>query len=78
MKLPTSEEDRIFREAYQYFRAHAAPPPSTDVEGAVEWWLEASAAVGQLAARWGNHPLMNGLLMAILEYLEAKTKEAQP
>ena len=70
----TNEEREIFREAYQYFASHCSPPANQD-EDAVAWWTEAATDVCALDQKWKDYPLMRGLLLAIYEYLEHKSKE---
>lgn len=73
--MPTNTEDRIFREAYRYFRAHPTPPPMTDTDASAVWWQAAADDISKVSAGWHNHPLMIKLLVAIYEYLEEKAKE---
>lgn len=70
----TNEEREIFREIYQYFASHCCPPANQD-EDAVDWWTEAAKDVCALDHKWKDYPLMRGLLLAIYEYLEQKSKE---
>ena len=70
----TNEEQEIFREAYQYFASHCSPPANQD-EDAVAWWTAAATDVFALDQKWKDYPLMRGLLLAIYEYLEHKSKE---
>lgn len=74
--MPTTNEDRIFRDAYRYFCAHSTPPPMSNSEAAVPWWESAANDISTMSARWNNHPLMDKLLISIYEYLEQKAKEA--
>ena len=67
----TNTELQVFRDAYRFFAAHS-DPPKTD---AAAWWVEVARKMGAFSTRW-QHPLMNGLLAAVYEYLEQKAKEA--
>lgn len=72
----TDAENRIFRDAFRFFSAHSSPPPVADSEASLAWWEAAAKDIGEVSARWQNHPLMDKLLIAIYEYLEQKAKEA--
>ena len=74
--MPTNTEDRIFRDAYRYFRAHPTPPPISDADASAAWWEVAADDIGKVSTRWENHSLAVKLLIAIYEYLEEKAKEA--
>ena len=71
----TQEEWQIFREAYQFFAAHACPPAPAET-GAVVWWMNTASDMIKLDQQWKAYPLMRILLMAIYEYLELKAKAA--
>ena len=70
----TSQERKIFREAYNYFSAHCDSPANQD-EGAVAWWMAAVTDIAPLAQKWKDYPLMQNLLLAIYDYMDFKAKE---
>lgn len=71
---PTNEEIRMFREAYEFFKRFCDPPANQDKQ-APDWWCNAAAEVAALDNRWKDYPLMRGFLMAIYDYLEAKSRQ---
>lgn len=70
----SNEEWDIFRDAYQFFAAHADPPANQDAH-AVDWWTQTAQDVCELDNRWTEIPLMRRLLLGIYEYLDFKAKE---
>jgi len=70
----TSQERRIFREAYNYFSVYCDPPANQD-KGAVAWWIAAATDIAPLAQKWKDYPLMQSLLLAIYDYMDFKAKE---
>ena len=73
----TNTELEIMLDAATYLGAHSQPPPN-GTDAAVDWWMDAAADIGAIAAKWGNHPLATTILIAIYGYLEEKTKAVTP
>ena len=70
-------ELEIMLDAATYLGAHSQPPPN-GTDAAVDWWMDAAADIGAIAAKWGNHPLATTILIAIYGYLEGKAKAVTP
>ncbi len=63
----TNTELKIMLDAATYLGAHSQPPPN-GTDAAVDWWMDAAADIGAIAA----------ILIAIYGYLEEKTKAVMP
>ena len=73
----TNTELEIMLDAATYQGAHSQPPPN-GTDAAVDWWMDAAADIGAIAAKWDNHQLATAILIAIYGYLEEKAKAATP
>lgn len=69
----TNTELEIMLDAATYLGAHSQPPPN-GTDTAVDWWMDAAADVGAIAAKWDNHPLATAILIVLYGYLEEKAK----
>ena len=49
----TNTELEIMLDAATYLGAHSQPPPN-GTDTAVDWWMDAAADVGAIAAKWDN------------------------
>ena len=73
----TNTELEIMLDAATYLGAHNQPPPN-GTDTAVDWWMDAAADVGAIAAKWDNHPLATAILIVLYGYLEGKAKAVTP
>lgn len=55
---------QAFRVAFDYLNAHF-PPGDTP-----EWWTKAAQEATDLSKKYHSYPLVNGLLVGVMEYLE--------
>jgi hypothetical protein len=59
----------VFRVAYDFLNAHF--PPGNDPE----WWEQLSKDVAHTGTEYGGGELLIGMLVAIMDYLDAIYKE---
>ena len=60
----TNTELEIMLDAATYLGAHSQPPPN-GTDAAVDWWMDAAADIGAIAAKWDNH-LLGGVFYCII------------
>ena len=71
----TSEENGIMKDIYYFLRDHCDPPP-INTDGCEEFWLKAGQDLVDLVGRkWDNHPLAKKLGLALIVYIENKSKD---
>ena len=69
----TQNESIIFKASESYLERFGNPPPNNSPESE-KWWEMAGNALVELANKHYNHPLVLGLGVAIIEYIELKSK----
>ena len=66
------------QDAFLFLKAHCVPPKPDDRDNAVLWWQQAAHDADRIACdKWHGHRLADHVLIAILNYLEEKSKEGK-
>ncbi len=66
-------EVEMMRDAFVFLRDHNDPPAPGTAE-AESFWLRAAGDLSGAAAKWKDHPLMTGVLIAVYDYLMIKSR----
>lgn len=67
-------EKEIFRDLWNYLKTYNNPPAIYD-PGCEEFWRKASEDLIAMIRKWHEHPLAKKLGMALIVYIEDKSKD---